>query len=86
MESEKKSWGNVRTIFADSKIWPGKLKVENYWKHTFFPFNFGDFLRTPPVAASLKFWILWRKHCFSQEKKTNFFEKNNKRGIQLFGA
>ena len=28
MESEKKWWSNVKTNFSDSKLWPGKLKVE----------------------------------------------------------
>ena len=28
MEREKSAEANMKTIFSDSKIWPGKLKVE----------------------------------------------------------
>ena len=67
MEREKIAeimWKNFFQIQKyDMVSWKLKWNINPRWeintteRHGWFPINFGDFLGTPPVAASLKFRI-----------------------------
>ena len=91
MKMEKSAGGMLKQIFQIQKYGLVNLKLERNIKPRWeintientgvflFPFNFEDFLRTPPVAASLKFrilniefsWISSLDYCFPQKKLEN---------------
>ena len=59
MEWVKSAEAMWKQIFQIQRYDPVNWKLKyshykHYWKHGCFLFNFENFLRTPPVAASLK--------------------------------